>query len=56
VKSLVARAGSTLAGLLMVWQVIVTFGELPPYILPDPWAVAYQYYGIIAGHCSIMLE
>ncbi|MFZ1495250.1 MAG: ABC transporter permease [Candidatus Competibacter denitrificans] len=37
-KSL-GRLLSTLAGLLALWQVIVTFGELPPYILPDPLAV-----------------
>ncbi len=30
----------TLAGLLLAWQLIVVIGELPPYILPEPLAVA----------------
>jgi len=38
VSSLI-RGLLTLAGLLLIWQLVVTLGELPPYILPDPLAV-----------------
>ena len=36
----VGRGLLTLAGLLLVWQSVVTLGELPPYILPGPLPVA----------------
>lgn len=38
-KSL-GRGLLTLMGLLLIWQTIVTLGELPPYLLPAPPAVA----------------
>ncbi len=46
----------TLAGLLLVWQLVVTLGELPPYILPDPWAVAASLWrnaGSLLGHAGV---
>lgn len=33
------RGFLTLVSLLLVWQLVVTLGDLPPYILPGPWAV-----------------
>jgi NitT/TauT family transport system permease protein len=30
---------AVLAGVLLIWQLIVTLGGLPPYILPGPWLV-----------------
>lgn len=46
----------TLAGLLLVWQGVVTLGELPPYILPDPLAVAASLWrnaGSLLGHAGV---
>ena len=37
--SRVGRILLTMGGLLLVWQLIVTLGEPPPYLLPDPWVV-----------------
>lgn len=33
------RGFLTLVSLLLVWQLVVALGDLPPYILPSPWAV-----------------
>lgn len=33
----------TLAGLVLLWQLIVTLFALPPYILPPPYAVARAF-------------
>lgn len=46
----------TLAGLLLVWQGVVTLGELPPYILPAPPAVAVSLWGNagpLLGHAGV---
>jgi putative hydroxymethylpyrimidine transport system permease protein len=55
VKSL-WRGLATLAGLLMVWQAVVMLGDLPPYILPDPWAVArslWHHSGSLFHHAGV---
>lgn len=41
------------AGLLLLWQAVVTLAELPPYILPGPAAVGaalVERAALIAGH------
>ena len=38
--NLVSRGILILVGLLILWQCIVLLFDLPPYILPTPWAVA----------------
>ena len=46
----------TLAGLLLVWQGIVVLGELPPYLLPAPPAVAASLWrnaGSLLGHAAV---
>ncbi len=46
----------TLAGLLLAWQSVVTLGDLPPYILPDPWAVAlalWHHIGSLLHHAGV---
>jgi putative hydroxymethylpyrimidine transport system permease protein len=46
----------TLAGLLLAWQSVVTLGELPPYILPGPWAVAlalWHHVGSLLHHAGV---
>jgi putative hydroxymethylpyrimidine transport system permease protein len=51
-----ARGLLTLAGLLLVWQMVVTLGELPPYLLPDPPAVAASLWwnaGSLLRHAGI---
>jgi putative hydroxymethylpyrimidine transport system permease protein len=50
------RALLTVGGLLLIWQLIVTLGELPPYLLPDPWAVAtrlWQDAGLLLNHAGV---
>ncbi|MCG8692442.1 MAG: ABC transporter permease [Minwuiales bacterium] len=42
-SSRLARGLVTAAGLLIVWQLIVTLGGLPPYILPAPLEVAFEW-------------
>ena len=47
---------ATLAGLLLVWQAVVMLGDLPPYILPDPWAVArslWHHGGSLLHHAGV---
>src|SRR5580700_11320684 len=41
---LVYRGMIMLMGLLLLWQAIVIFFELPPYILPTPWKVLTTLY------------
>ena len=51
-----ARGLATLAGLVLVWQMIVMVGELPPYLLPGPWAVAVSLWrnaGALLGHAGV---
>ncbi|MDQ5909718.1 MAG: transporter permease [Pseudomonadota bacterium] len=46
----------TLGGLLLVWQLIVTLGELPPYLLPDPLAVIVRFWrdvGLLFSHAGV---
>jgi putative hydroxymethylpyrimidine transport system permease protein len=46
----------TLAGLLLIWQLVVMLGELPPYILPDPGAVAVSLWrnaGSLLDHAGV---
>lgn len=46
----------TLAGLLLIWQGIVTLGELPPYLLPDPQAVMVRFWrdaGLLLSHAGV---
>jgi putative hydroxymethylpyrimidine transport system permease protein len=46
----------TLASLLLVWQMVVALGELPPYILPAPLAVAASLWwnaGPLLGHAGV---
>ncbi|MEI2647113.1 MAG: ABC transporter permease [Candidatus Competibacter sp.] len=50
------RGLATLAGLLLVWQAVVMLGDLPPYILPDPWAVAHSLWhhsGSLFHHAGV---
>lgn len=50
------RALLTMGGLLLVWQLIVTLGELPPYLLPDPWAVMVRFWreaGLLLSHAGV---
>ncbi len=50
------RGLATLAGLLLVWQAVVMLGDLPPYILPDPWAVArslWHHSGSLFHHAGV---
>lgn len=45
-----------LAILLGIWQIVVTLGRLPPYILPGPWAVAiglWRHTGLLLDHASV---
>ncbi|MDS4040422.1 MAG: ABC transporter permease [Candidatus Competibacter sp.] len=54
--SRLARGLLTLTGLLLVWQMVVVLGELPPYILPDPLAVAASLWrnsGSLFRHAGI---
>ncbi|MDG4606308.1 MAG: ABC transporter permease subunit [Candidatus Contendobacter sp.] len=46
----------TLAGLLLVWQAAILFGDLPPYLLPSPLAVALSLWrnaGALLGHTVV---
>lgn len=46
----------TLAGLLSAWQLVVALGQLPPYILPGPWAVAaslWRHAGSLLDHAGV---
>lgn len=50
------RALLTVGGLLLIWQLIVTLGELPPYLLPDPWAVMIRLWrdaGLLLSHAGV---
>ena len=50
------RGLATLAGLLLVWQAVVMLGDLPPYILPDPRAVArslWHHSGSLFHHAGV---
>ena len=45
-----------LAGLLLAWQIIIVTGELPPYLLPAPVAVAaslWNHAGALLGHAGV---
>lgn len=41
---LVFRGIIMLMGLMLLWQALVIFFELPPYILPSPWRVLVTLY------------
>lgn len=44
--------------LLAIWQAVVTFAGLPPFILPGPWRVATALWnnaGLIAYHACVTL-
>lgn len=46
----------TMGGSLLIWQAVVTFGELPPYLLPDPWAVVNRLWrnaGLLLSHAGV---
>ncbi len=50
------RVPLTLSGLLLAWQLVVTFGALPPYILPGPAAVLrrlWQQAGLLLYHAGV---
>jgi len=50
------RALLTVGGLLLIWQLIVTLGELPPYLLPDPLAVMIRLWrdsGLLLSHAGV---
>jgi len=50
------RGPLTLGGLLLAWQLVVTFGALPPYILPGPAAVLrrlWQQAGLLLYHAGV---
>ncbi|WP_420405083.1 ABC transporter permease [Nisaea sp.] len=54
----VIRALVILAGLLILWQGIVSLSGAPPYILPGPWPVAealWQRSGLILDHAGTTL-
>lgn len=45
-----------LAGLGLVWQLVVTLGQLPPYLLPAPLAVVASLWrnaGSLLGHAGV---
>ena len=46
----------TLSGLLLLWQLIITLGDVPPYLLPSPPAVLlrmWQDAGLLLRHSGI---
>jgi len=46
----------TLAGLVLSWHLLVTLGDLPSYILPDPGAVAnslWHHKGPLLHHAGV---
>lgn len=46
------------AGLVLIWQLIIITWQLPPYILPSPWLVAkalHQYAGVIWQQAQITM-
>ena len=50
------RGLSTLAGLVLVWQLVVVLAEPPPYLLPGPWAVAlslWHHGGSLLRHAGV---
>jgi putative hydroxymethylpyrimidine transport system permease protein len=50
------RALLTVGGLLLIWQLIVTLGELPPYLLPDPLAVMIRLWrdsALLFSHAGV---
>jgi putative hydroxymethylpyrimidine transport system permease protein len=38
-----ARGMVILCGLIFIWEAVVIFFQLPPYILPSPWLVAQSW-------------
>jgi len=54
----ILRAAVIAVGLVAAWQVLVALADLPPYILPDPAAVAGAWLGhgeTIAHHAAVTL-
>lgn len=52
------RAAVTLAGLLVVWQAVVSLSGVPPYLLPSPAATLTALatrFDLIAGHAAVTL-
>lgn len=52
----VAQGLLVLSGLVLAWQLIVVIGELPPYLLPAPGAVAASLWnnaGALLGHAGV---
>lgn len=52
------RVGSTLAGLLALWQAIVWLSGAPPFILPGPVSVLRALFGqagLVARHAALTL-
>ena len=50
------RGVLTVSGLLLIWQLIVMVGELPPYLLPEPWAVMARFWrdpGLLLTHAGV---
>ena len=50
------RGVLTVAGLVLLWQAIVTFSGLPPYLLPTPLAVArslWQQSDALLHHAAV---
>ena len=46
----------TLASLLLTWQALIKLGDVPPYLLPTPLAVAISLYrnaGLLLGHAAV---
>lgn len=42
--NIIGRGIIMLTGLFLLWQIIVLFFQLPPYILPGPWQVLTTLY------------
>ncbi len=54
----IMRVLVTIAGLLALWQGIVFLFDLPPFILPGPWAVwqsLFQRWPVIGEHALITI-
>lgn len=46
----------TLASVLLTWQALIELGDVPPYLLPTPLAVAISLYrnaGLLLGHAAV---
>lgn len=55
-KQQLGRGVLVLGGLLLLWQLTVALGDLPPYILPGPAAVAlslWHHAGALLHHAAI---